>query len=47
MSGWIKSVRKQKNVAFAVLTDGSSAQGLQAVFVGGAAGVKECVSSFL
>ncbi|TFK68359.1 asparaginyl-tRNA synthetase, partial [Pluteus cervinus] len=33
--GWIKSIRKQKNVSFAVITDGSSAKGLQAVFPGG------------
>ncbi|EIN08654.1 asparaginyl-tRNA synthetase [Punctularia strigosozonata HHB-11173 SS5] len=30
--GWIKSVRRQKRVAFAVVSDGSSARGLQAVF---------------
>ena len=35
VSGWIKSVRKQKNVSFAVLTDGSSDKGLQAVFIKG------------
>ncbi|KDR81390.1 hypothetical protein GALMADRAFT_239257 [Galerina marginata CBS 339.88] len=35
VSGWIKSIRKQKNVSFAVITDGSSAQGLQAVLVKG------------
>ncbi|KAL4067067.1 hypothetical protein V8B97DRAFT_1874355 [Scleroderma yunnanense] len=29
--GWIKSVRRQKNIAFAVLNDGSCASGLQAV----------------
>ncbi|KAF8075845.1 asparaginyl-tRNA synthetase [Lyophyllum atratum] len=40
VSGWIKSIRRQKNVAFAVLTDGSAPQGLQAVFVGGGEGVK-------
>ncbi|KAG5645263.1 hypothetical protein DXG03_006565 [Asterophora parasitica] len=40
VSGWIKSIRRQKNVAFAVLTDGSSSQGLQAVFVGNGEGVK-------
>jgi asparaginyl-tRNA synthetase len=40
VSGWIKSVRRQKNVAFAVLTDGSCTQGLQAVFVGGGDAVK-------
>ncbi|KAF8331606.1 hypothetical protein F5887DRAFT_59710 [Amanita rubescens] len=34
VSGWIKSIRRQKNVSFAVVTDGSSAIGLQAVFVG-------------
>ena len=32
VNGWIKSVRRQKRVAFAVITDGSSPQGLQAVF---------------
>ena len=47
VSGWIKSVRRQKNVAFAVLTDGSSTQGLQAVFVGGGEGVKGYVLVFL
>ncbi|KAK2467909.1 hypothetical protein APHAL10511_000204 [Amanita phalloides] len=34
VSGWIKSIRRQKNVSFAVITDGSSATGLQAVFAG-------------
>ncbi|RXW20565.1 hypothetical protein EST38_g5297 [Candolleomyces aberdarensis] len=33
VSGWIKSIRKQKNVSFAVVTDGSSDQGLQAVLL--------------
>ena len=33
--GWIKSIRKQKNVSFAVVTDGSSTKGLQAVLVKG------------
>lgn len=47
VSGWIKSVRRQKNVTFAVLTDGSSTQGLQAVFVGGGEGVKGYVLVFL
>ncbi|KAH9946855.1 hypothetical protein B0H21DRAFT_790666 [Amylocystis lapponica] len=32
VTGWIKSVRRQKNVAFAVISDGSSDKGLQAVF---------------
>ncbi|KAJ7281497.1 asparaginyl-tRNA synthetase [Mycena rebaudengoi] len=32
VTGWIKSIRKQKRVAFGVLTDGSSTAGLQAVF---------------
>ncbi|KLO13726.1 asparaginyl-tRNA synthetase [Schizopora paradoxa] len=32
VNGWIKSVRRQKNVAFAVINDGSCSQGLQAVF---------------
>ncbi|PPQ66876.1 hypothetical protein CVT26_009816 [Gymnopilus dilepis] len=35
ISGWIKSIRKQKNVSFAVITDGSSAEGLQAVLTKG------------
>ncbi|KAM6500810.1 hypothetical protein JOM56_003824 [Amanita muscaria] len=34
VTGWIKSIRRQKNVSFAVLTDGSSPKGLQAVFIG-------------
>lgn len=29
--GWIKSVRRQKNVTFAVVNDGSCASGLQTV----------------
>lgn len=33
VSGWIKSIRKQKNVSFAVITDGSSDKGLQAVLL--------------
>lgn len=35
VSGWIKSIRKQKNVSFAVITDGSSAKGIQAVLLKG------------
>ena len=35
ISGWIKSIRKQKNISFAVLTDGSSTKGLQTVLVKG------------
>ncbi|KAG2143075.1 hypothetical protein DEU56DRAFT_793379 [Suillus clintonianus] len=31
LSGWIKSVRRQKNVTFVVINDGSCASGLQAV----------------
>ncbi|KAG2073132.1 asparaginyl-tRNA synthetase [Suillus decipiens] len=31
LSGWIKSVRRQKNVTFAVINDGSCASGLQVV----------------
>ncbi|KII84260.1 hypothetical protein PLICRDRAFT_46113 [Plicaturopsis crispa FD-325 SS-3] len=31
VNGWVKSIRRQKKVSFAVITDGSSAQGLQAV----------------
>lgn len=44
VSGWIKSVRRQKNVAFAVVTDGSSAHGLQAVFTGNGERLKMCVA---
>ncbi|KAH9946149.1 asparaginyl-tRNA synthetase [Epithele typhae] len=32
VNGWIKSIRRQKKVAFAVISDGSSDSGLQAVF---------------
>lgn len=32
INGWVKSIRKQKKVAFAVISDGSSDSGLQAVF---------------
>ncbi|KAJ6581507.1 asparaginyl-tRNA synthetase [Mycena capillaripes] len=32
LTGWVKSIRKQKRIAFGVLSDGSSATGLQAVF---------------
>ncbi|PSR70746.1 hypothetical protein PHLCEN_2v13366 [Hermanssonia centrifuga] len=32
VNGWVRSVRRQKRVAFAHITDGSSHQGLQAVF---------------
>ncbi|KAH9483840.1 Asparagine--tRNA ligase [Psilocybe cubensis] len=35
VSGWIRSIRKQKNLAFAVITDGSAPQGLQVVFLKG------------
>ncbi|KAH7926152.1 asparaginyl-tRNA synthetase [Leucogyrophana mollusca] len=31
VSGWVKSVRRQKNVTFAVISDGSWAPGMQAV----------------
>jgi asparaginyl-tRNA synthetase len=31
--GWIKSVRRQKNVSFAVVNDGTTLKGLQAVFL--------------
>ena len=33
VSGWIESIRKQKNISFTVITDGSSKKGLQAVLV--------------
>lgn len=32
VNGWIKSIRRQKRVAFAVISDGSNTTGLQAVF---------------
>ncbi|KAF7970932.1 hypothetical protein HWV62_22576 [Athelia sp. TMB] len=32
VTGWVRSVRRQKRVAFAVLSDGSTRAGLQAVF---------------
>jgi asparaginyl-tRNA synthetase len=32
VNGWVKSVRRQKKVSFAVITDGSCSPGLQAVF---------------
>ncbi|KAF7356591.1 Asparaginyl-tRNA synthetase [Mycena venus] len=32
VTGWVKSIRKQKRVAFGVLSDGSSPVGLQTVF---------------
>ncbi|KAH9854186.1 asparaginyl-tRNA synthetase [Lenzites betulinus] len=32
VNGWVKSIRRQKKVAFAVISDGSSEFGLQAVF---------------
>jgi hypothetical protein len=32
--GWLKSVRKHKNVVFAEITDGTSPEGVQAVFKG-------------
>lgn len=31
--GWIKSVRRQKNVSFAIVNDGTTLKGLQAVFL--------------
>lgn len=32
INGWVKSVRRQKKFSFAVISDGSSGHGLQAVF---------------
>jgi asparaginyl-tRNA synthetase len=32
IDGWLKSVRGHKNVVFAEVNDGSSSEGLQAVF---------------
>ena len=43
VNGWIKSVRRQKNVIFAVVNDGSCASGLQAVLKP-AATPEKCVS---
>ncbi|EEB91167.1 hypothetical protein MPER_10514, partial [Moniliophthora perniciosa FA553] len=34
ITGFIKSIRRQKRVSFAVVSDGSNAKGLQAVFLG-------------
>jgi asparaginyl-tRNA synthetase len=34
VKGWLKSVRAHKNVVFAELNDGSTTEGLQAVFKG-------------
>lgn len=34
LNGWVKSIRKQKRVAFAVITDGSCERSVQAVFTG-------------
>lgn len=31
VTGWIKSIRKQKNITFAVVSDGTTTEGLQAV----------------
>ncbi|KAK7680226.1 hypothetical protein QCA50_016735 [Cerrena zonata] len=39
LNGWIKSIRKQKRVAFAVLSDGSSERTIQAVFSGESVGL--------
>jgi hypothetical protein len=33
VTGWIKSIRKQKNITFAVISDGTTAEGLQAVIL--------------
>lgn len=40
--GWVKSVRRQKNVTFAVVSDGSSTRGLQAVFARDVAVPERC-----
>lgn len=42
VNGWVKSIRRQKKVAFAVISDGSSESGLQAVFTDVAL-AKQCV----
>lgn len=44
VNGWVKSVRRQKNVSFAVISDGSSARGLQVVFGNGDL-AKQCVGT--
>ena len=36
IDGWLKSVRGHKNVVFAEVNDGSTSEGLQAVFKGDA-----------
>lgn len=35
LSGWVKSIRTHKNVSFAAISDGSTAESLQAVFIAG------------
>jgi asparaginyl-tRNA synthetase len=43
--GWVKSIRRQRRLAFAIITDGSSQNGLQAVFSEPAL-AKRCLNSF-
>jgi asparaginyl-tRNA synthetase len=43
VDGWVKSVRRQKRVSFAVITDGSYTPGLQVVLDDGDM-AKKCVS---
>lgn len=45
INGWVKSIRHQKRVAFAVLQDGTSADTLQAVFSNPSMAAS-CVHSF-
>lgn len=35
INGWVRSCRKQKNISFAVVNDGSNVQGIQAVVPSG------------
>jgi len=41
VTGWLRSVRKQKRIAFAEVTDGSTVQGLQAVIDFGGGGKED------
>jgi len=47
VNGWVKSIRRQKKVSFAVISDGSSARGLQAVFSDGSLAKRCAVQSIL
>lgn len=48
VQGWIKSLRRQKNVTFAVINDGSCAAGVQAVLSNNvSSGLKGYIQSLL